>query len=304
MGIAINENSVTVGVSIGSAQIELVSINGGGKVLSGKTAALDLDRSIADQVHELIIEHNSPFQAIGLAVPGLVDTEGRILDSRIASLKGLDLRSDLGELVDGHIVIENDANAAAFAEWKVGAGKGSKDVFRISIGEGVGAGIVLGGHIWRGSGGFAGEVGSIVIDEEGNRLEDIASVPSIVRRTRNRFHQDSTSILKKLNEQDITLKDISSAAVLEDDLALLMFERTGVAIGTVVGGILNILNVDIVVIAGEPTRSNPVLLQSIIDRVRLCTSPAIFEGSQILVSELADDASAIGAALLANEKNS
>jgi predicted NBD/HSP70 family sugar kinase len=303
MAIATNENSVTVGVSINSAALELVAINPAGNVLSSRSSALNHARSVVDQVHELIIEHDTPYQAIGLAVPGLVDTSGRIIDSRLATLKDLDLRGDLGELVDGHIVIENDANAAAFAEWKVGVGKAGKDIFRIAIGEGVGAGIVLNGRIWRGSHGFAGEIGSIVIDDEGNRLEDIASVPGIVRRTRNRFHQDNTSILKKLDEQQITLKDISNAAELEDDLALLMFERTGVALGTVVGGILNTLNVELVVLSGEPTRSNPVLVQAISDRVRGCTLPAVYEGSQILVSELGDDASAIGAALLANVEN-
>lgn len=303
MAITIPDNSVTVGVSINSALLELVAINAAGTVLSSRSAATDHDRSIVDQIHELIIEHDTPYQAIGIAVPGLVETDGRIVDSRVPSLKGIGLRADLGELVNGHIVIENDANAAAFAEWKVGAGIASKDVFRISIGEGVGAGIVLDGRIWRGSKGFAGEIGYIVIDEEGNRLEDIASVPSIVRRTRNRFHQDNTSILKKINEEEITLKDIINAAELEDDLALLMFERTGVALGTAVGAMLNTLNVELVILSGEPTRSNPVLLQAMIERVRECTLPTVFEGSQIIISHLGDDASAIGAALLAIEEN-
>jgi len=301
MASSTTDNSLSAGVSIGSQSLELVMIEGSGSVRLTKKTALDLERPVVDQIHELIIESDLPYRALGIAVPGIVDRNGVIVESRLAVLKGLDLRGELGELVDGHITIENDANAAAFAEWKIGAGNGRKDLFRIWLDEGVGAGLVIDGKLWRGSSGFAGEIGSIVVDDEGNRLEDIASIPSIVRRTKNRYHQDSTSILNKLEENQIELKDISAAAALEDDLALLMFERTGVAIGTVIAAVINTLNIQMVILAGEPTLSNPVLLEAVIKRVKECTIPAVFEKTELAASEILDFPAAIGAGLLSGQ---
>jgi predicted NBD/HSP70 family sugar kinase len=78
----------------------------------------------------------------------------------------------------------------------------------LAIPEGVGSGLILNGELWRGSHGFAGEFGLIVVYEEGSRLEDVASAPNIVRRTRNRLHQDSTSILSREGEDGVNLDDI------------------------------------------------------------------------------------------------
>jgi len=300
MGKTSGNSTSLAGVSITSSGLCLALADNEGIVISSKTVNLQLDRSIADQIHELTIEHNSGFEALGIALPGMIETSKHIVvESRIAELTGLDLRSDLGELVDGHIAVENDANATAFAEFKIGAAKESRNVFYVSIGEGIGGGLVLDGRLWRGVSGFAGEIASIVVEDEGTRLDEVASVPSIVRRTQHRFHQDSTSILNKLEEQEIGLSDILAAAALEDDLALLMLERTGTYLGTAVAAVLNVLNIETVVIGGEITRSNGIFLNAINTRVRECTPSRIFENTRIVVSTLDEKAPAIGAALLA-----
>src|SRR5207237_4059916 len=102
---------------------------------------------------------------------------------------------------------------------KIGAGRGSRSMFYVTLGEGVGGALIIDGQIWRGAGGFAGEIGCVPINSEGTRLEEVASTLNIIRRTRSRFHQDSTSALNALSEDQITLPAIIDAARRVDDFA-------------------------------------------------------------------------------------
>jgi glucokinase len=293
-------NTIAVGISISSTKIDLVELDADGNLASSRTSSLAIERSIVDQIHELIIEHDSKFDVLGVAVPGLIESPtGLVVSSRIQQLVGLNFGSELAEIAAGGLVIENDANAAAYAEFEIGEGKGSRNMFFVVLGDGVGSGLILEGTLWRGSAGFAGEFGSIVVEDEGTRLEEVASVPNIVRRTRNRFHQDSTSILSRMNEDEIELSDLMAASAEGDDFARLMLERTGTYVGSALSSVINVLNVDKIVIGGEAVRSDDVILDAIVKRAGECSSPHTFAAVEISVSVLDEYASAIGAALIA-----
>jgi predicted NBD/HSP70 family sugar kinase len=291
----------SAGVSVSANEIRLVISDTTGTVHSQRNAQLELERPISGQIHELLIENDGPFGSLGVAFPGLIDSSTKkIVGSRIPALTGIDIVADLSALVDGRIVIENDANAAAFAEHRLGAGKDSADLFFVLIGEGVGGGLILDRQIWRGASGFAGEIGSIVVDEEGTRLEDVASIPNIVRRTKSRFHQDSTSILNKHPENEISFADILAAAAKDDDLSQMMLERTGIYVGSAIGSVLNVLNIQTVVIGGEITKADSIILGPISQRAKECTSLRAFEDTRIVVSELDENCAAVGVAMLAS----
>jgi predicted NBD/HSP70 family sugar kinase len=130
------------------------------------------------------------------------------------------------------------------------------------------------------------------------RLEEVASSDNIVRRTRDRFHQDNTSSLNKLDEQAIRIDDILTAAAAEDDFARLMLERTGNYIGTAVASVINLLNIETIVIGGPTMAAGNVLLNAIIRSARELSFAPSFESTLILASELGERAAAIGAALL------
>src|SRR6185436_10573664 len=108
--------------------------------------------------------------AVGIAIPGLVNRQ----TDRVVASKDFPatVRANLHEELQGatglRFELENDANAAAYGEYKIGAGRGSRDLFYITIGEGIGGAIILDGKLWTGSSGFAGEVGHITIDTEGS----------------------------------------------------------------------------------------------------------------------------------------
>ena len=293
-------NPAAIGVSISSRRISAVYLDESKNAVDRSEADLSSDSTVSSQVTSLLSrQENAANLPVCVAVPGMVETEtARIVDSRIPSLSGVDLKAELAEL-GSSVTIENDANAAALAEYTIGNNKGHRDLFCVSLGEGVGSGLILNGEIWRGANGFAGEFGSIVVDEGGTRLEDVASMSGIVRRTRNRFHQDRTSTLRRLREDDISFEDILSAAELGDDLALLMLERTGTFVGTALAAVINLLNIERIVIAGEVIRTPSAVLDAVIRRSRQCSSTRAFNATTIELSELDEFAPATGAALLA-----
>ena len=240
------------------------------------------------------------FDRVGIAVPGLVDrVTGRVaLSANLPGHSEVDLAKEVSAATGVSVVLENDANAAAFGEFSVGAGRGSKDLFYVTLGDGVGGAIILNGKIWRGASGFAGEFGYVSINSAGMRLEEVASAANIVRRTRSRFHQDSTSSLNKMAEESITLQDIISAAEREDDFAKMMLERTGRYVGTAVASVVNLLNIEKIVVGGEITHAKHVVLDAIRDRARELSFAPAFQSTTIVEGELGENAAAVGAAFI------
>jgi len=208
------------------------------------------------------------------------------------------------------VELENDANAGAYGEYKIGAGSGSRDLFYLTIGEGIGGAIIINGKLWTGASGFAGEVGHITIDTEGAEcqcgnlgcLETVASGPNIVRRAKERLHQDSTSSLSKLAlNKDFTADDLAREATEGDDFALMMLERTGKYIGTGVASIINLLNIERIVLGGGVMQAGDLLLKPIIQEAKQRAFQPCFEATEILAASLGTDAATIGAAMLARD---
>ncbi len=266
----------------------------------------DIERTEAGSIAEvksLVEELRSELQdinTIGIAVPGLIDKR----TSRVAYSANFPVHSDV-DLVHEvkaatgvSVVLENDANAAAYGEFRLGAGRGSRDVFYVTLGEGVGGAFILDGEIWRGSSGFAGEFGYVAINSEGRRLEQVASSGNIVKRTRSRFHQDSTSSLNNLSEESITLDDIIVAAEREDDFAQMMLERTGMYIGTAIASVINLLNIEKIIIGGEIMKAKHLVLDAIISRASDLSFPKAFASTEIVQGELGANAAAVGAAFI------
>ncbi|MGB7068127.1 MAG: ROK family protein [Pyrinomonadaceae bacterium] len=242
------------------------------------------------------------FSKIGLAIPGLVErTSNRVAYSaNIPEHAEVDLAGEIKAGIGAEVYIENDANAAAYGEFRLGAGRESRNLFYATLGTGVGGAFIIDGKIWRGVSGFAGEFGYVAINSDGTRLEDVASAESIVRRTRNRFHQDSTSSLSRLDEQKMSLVDIVQAARSEDDFAKMMLERTGAYVGTAIASVINLLNIETIVIGGEIMQAHTVVIDSIIERAKELSFAPSFQSTTIVEGLLGINAAAIGAALLAN----
>lgn len=302
-----NWSDKLVGFELYPNTIVAVAIEPDGKVFDSATVPFERGTNafgpLAENIRE--IKASSPgVEAVGIALPGLIDREGgRVAHSTLISLEnGVGLAEALKAETGVSVALENDANAAAVAEHLVGAGRGATNLFYVTLGEGVGGALIINGEVFRGDAGFAGEFGNIAINSEGMRLEEIAAAASIVRRTRNRIHQDSTSTLSKLAESQINIDAIVNAANAEDDFAMMMLERTGTYVGTAVASVVNMLNIERIVIGGVVMQAGNVVLEPIIERAREFSFSPSFRRTSIVAGELGPLASAIGAALTA-EKN-
>jgi glucokinase len=270
---------------------------------------------LVEQVAHLVSELraiNPQIAAVGIAIPGLVNRQtDRVIASRdLPSTVRENLHSDLMKATGLRVELENDANAAAYGEYKIGAGRGSRDMFYVTIGQGIGGAIILDGKLWTGASGFAGEFGHITIDTEGIEcecgntgcLETLASGPNIVRRANERLYRDGTSSLSKLAiNKNFTADDVAHEANNGDDFSLMMIERTGKIIGTGVANVLNLLNIERVVLGGGVMDAGDLILNPIIHEAKRRAFQPCFEATTIVAATLGMDAVLIGAAMLARD---
>ncbi len=303
------------GVELCASSARAALVNSVGEVLARRESALsavDLAPQIARLVSELRDSAPGGVAALGLGVPGLVNPQtGRVvISSDIPSVVREDLRASLAQATGLPIALDNDANAGALGEYVAGAGRGSRNMFYVTIGTGIGGALILDGRLWRGASGFAGEFGHITIDPEGVEcacgnvgcLETVASAPNIVRRTHDRLMRDSTSSLSRLGlNKNFTAADIAHEAKNGDDFAAMMMARTGRYIGTAIASVINLLNTERIVLGGGVMDAGELILDPIVQEAGRRSFQPNFESTQIVAATLGPDAVPIGAALLARD---
>ncbi len=295
-----------VGLEISGEFINAVSTDGSGKIIDQHKVSIPADGESFGLVVELIGELKDrfgDFDKIGIAVPGLIDrlTKQVVYSTFISEHHNTNFFADLESKAGVTVTVENDANAAAYGEFLVGAGKGNRNMFFVTLGTGVGGAFIFGGEIWRGAAGFAGEFGHISVRSDGSNLEGVASARSIVERTKNRFHQDDTSSLSRIGENKITLYDIVNAANNEDDFAQMMLERTGNYVGSAIASVINLLNIEKIVINGAVMQAGEFVLDAVKSRAKEISFKPSFDSTEIVAGELGENAGAIGVALLTIE---
>jgi glucokinase len=304
-----------IGVDVSGKTLRAALVSREGRVVEGREAALERDQAgaqIARVIAGLRDAAGAPVAGLGVGVAGLVNpkTSRVVVSNELPALARADLRAELSQATGLDALIENDANAAAYGEFVAGAGRGSRNLFYVTIGTGIGGALILDGRIWRGDSGFAGEFGHITIDRDGVQcvcgntgcLETVASGPNIVRRTRERLMRDSTSSLSRLGlKRDFTAEDVAHAAREGDDFALMMLERTGRYIGTAVAAVINLLNIERIALGGVIMEAGELILDPVIREARKRSFQPCFESTQIVAASLARDAVPIGAAMLARD---
>lgn len=303
-----------IGISVSGSNLRAALVDEDGRLIERRDAVVSSE-NIVPQLASVAGDLRPALgivTAVGVAIPGLVNRQtDRVVDSRdLPSSMFEDLHGGLQRATGLRVEIENDANAAAYGEFKVGAGRGSRNLFYMMIGNGIGGAIILDGKLWTGASGFAGEVGHITIDTEGLEcicgntgcLETVASAPSITRRARERLYRDNTSSLSRLAlNKNFNAEDIAHEAREGDDFASMMIERTGKYIGTGVASVINLLNIERIVLGGGVMDAGPLILNPIIQEVKRRAFQPCFEATSIVISELGLDAAPIGVALLARD---
>jgi glucokinase len=246
--------------------------------------------------------------AISVAVPGTVDVaEGVVRKApNLPCLDGFRLAAALSDELEWPATLENDANAAAVGEMWQGAGRGYRSIICITLGTGVGGGIILGGELWRGANGSAAEIGHMAVDPFagvpcgcGSRgcLEVYASATAIVRMTREALPSYPQSMLHA--SDDLNSEAVYTAGLQGDELALEVFQRMGVYLGIGLANLINLLNPEIIVVGGGVANGWELFEQHMRQQVSERAFPLPARTVKILRAECGDDAGLLGAARLA-----
>ena len=298
------QNEKIIGIEISDSGINAVSINEHGEILDKFSEALEKTEEIAPQLVKFtnsLQRRFGDFERIGITVPGLVDrkTKRVTFSSQFPEHENIDFLGELEKVIKLDIYVENDANAAAYGEYLFGAGRGSENLFYVTLGKGIGGAFILNGKLWRGASGFAGEFGYIAVNSDGMRLEEVASSANIIRRTKRRFHQDHTSSLNEIGEESITIADVIREANNGDDFARLMLERTGTYVGMAIADVINLLNIEKIIVGGEIMQAGNLVLEGIKNRAREFSFSPNFNSTEIVQGKLGDQAAAVGVAMIA-----
>lgn len=246
-------------------------------------------------------------RGVGIGAPGPLDRDaGVVLVAPNLGWHNVPLRDRITELTGLPAALDNDANCATYGEWWIGAAKGARNVIGITIGTGIGGGIILDGVLYHGSSDVAGEIGHTTIDQTGRRcgcgnygcLEAYASGTAIAERAREALSYDQDSILPSMVGGDvsrITAATVYEAASKGDAVATEVVRDTARFLGTGLANLLNILNPDVVVIAGGVTQAGEALFAPLRAEVRRRAFKPAVDACRIVPGLLPGTAGVVGA---------
>ncbi|GAA3722536.1 ROK family glucokinase [Salinicoccus jeotgali] len=250
---------------------------------------------------------------VGLGVPGPVDFKNGIINGAInLNWDGKKPISYEFEKMSGiPTIVDNDANVAALGEQHKGAGSGYDDVVMVTLGTGVGGGIVVNGLLAHGHGGAAGEIGHLNVDTKrrfqcncGKKgcLETVASATGIVNLARHHFHNGvETTLSKALEEGTVTSAAVVEAAKVGDTLGMRVLDEVAGFIGLALSDISVLTNPNYFIIGGGVSRAGDILMDGIRKHYRRLTFPPAYENTEIVFAELGNDAGIYGAARLVKQ---
>jgi glucokinase len=271
----------SIGVDLGGTNLRIAAVSGEGELLEkvSLTTRLDLGRDQVIQDMCEAIQHLSSkytgsgtFQGVGIGIPGIMDIESGTL-RKAANLPGWEnypVRAEIERRVGlpknaSRVVLDNDGRVAALGEQWLGAGRGVKDMAILTLGTGIGGGIVLGGRVWHGVNGMAGEFGHVTIEPEGhpcgcgNRgcAEQYASASAIVRMAREAMNSgESTALVQAAaSSAELGAKAICDLALGGNSEARRIFETVGRALGILLADLVNVLNLEMFVLGGGVSKA-------------------------------------------------
>jgi glucokinase len=247
-----------------------------------------------------------PSAGAGIGLPGIVERLTARLHAapNLSLLDGMRVGEEVGRRCGRMAVIENDANAAALAEAWRGGGRGARSVLFVTLGTGIGGGLVFDGRVWGGVSGYAGEIGHIQVDPCGEPcgcgsrgcLETVAGIAGWVRRA---YALLETGAASPLRGRELDPAVIVEAAVAGDPLAREVVDGAAAALGVGIAAALQLLNLDRVVIGGGVAQAGSFLLERIVEQTRRRSFPHVFADCAFAPATLGNDAGVIGAARVA-----
>ncbi len=304
---------VVIGVDLGGTNLRSALLSPDGDLLDKYTEATHASDGWKKVVFRLIdnitrqqasaVKKGLSIAAVGVGAPGIIQSNmGIVVKSpNFPDWNNLPLKNELERALDLPVTIENDANAAALGEQWRGAGKGIGSMILLTLGTGVGGGIVLNNQIWQGADGMAGELGHMTIIPDGRLcgcgntgcLEMYASARGIVQSYRELKTPASAA------GEEITSEHVYEAARRGDAEALVVMNGMGRILGIGIANLINIFNPEMIVIGGRVKDAWPLFIDATREEIRRRSFEVPAGRTRIVPSKLGDDAGIVGAAAAA-----
>ncbi len=316
------DNSVVIGIDLGGSAVRLSTVTSNGRLRYSKRVDISERRekdyvisSIITNIKELkAIENGSRNEviAIGIGSPGIIDIKrGIVLTSpNFKDWKKVRLKTIIENEFNLPVILDNDANAAAYGEkWK-GVGRKVDSMVCLTMGTGIGGGIILNREVWHGSDGMAGEIGHMTVNPVGplcncgntGCLEVYSSATGMVRSAISHLKSGRKSSLKRLSSGDssgITAIMIYDAALRGDRLSIEILAEAGTYLGIAIASLINILNPEMIVLAGAVSGASDLFMPAARQEINKRAFSVLVERTKIVRGKLIDSAGIVGAAGLA-----
>jgi glucokinase len=265
---------------------------------------------IVEVISDLIKRAPQPIKAVGIAFAGLIDfRSGLIVKAPNLPISGISLREILAQKFKLPVAVDNDANLAAWGEKAVGVAKERKDFIGLTLGTGIGGGIIINGQIYRGYLGTAAEIGHMVVEIGGPKcncgrhgcLESLASGTAIARMANEEIFSKPNSPLSKavIKTDKITGELVAGLARQGNQQAKKIFQRMGRVLGVALGSLINIFSPELIVLGGGMAKSADLFLSYTKEATLETAIDPRANKIELVVSKLGNRAGLLGAASLA-----
>lgn len=314
------------GIDIGGTNIKYGIVDQAGKVLfkeqrptlveKGADPLMHLVTNIAETLMLHAAEEDLTINWLGVGTPGAVDGKtGKVIgpSPNIAGWEGMEIGATLKGRLNMPVYVDNDVNLVALAEARFGAGVGYRSVMCVAVGTGVGGGLIIDGQLWRGANHAAGEIGHMVIDQNGPAcrcgsrgcLETFCSSSAILARTKRKLERGLTPHFEEILEgsiDNLTIRKLFQAAKKGDDVALEVVQETSAFLATGIASACNLLNPEIVVIGGGVADGGGGFVEAVASEVRKRGMKPAVEQLRVAKATLGNDAGFIGAAIIGDHR--
>jgi len=310
-----SKHQYLLGVDIGGTKVNIGIVDIHGRVVAKRKIPTECEKgyrqiiqNIAENIHMLLKENGFSklqIKSAGFGIPGTTDPQtGMVGFAPNLDWRNVPFRELMNKELNMDVFMAQDTQAAAFAECLFGAGHGSRSIVCVTLGTGIGCGIIIDGNIYRGNLSCEGEIGRIIVKYNGRKcscgrkgcLEAYATGPSLARDARKRIKNHEEVAADK--EIGLTAKDVYLLAEKGDSIALKLIEKQVEYIGIAFVNVLNLLSPEKIIISGGMCKEDKLLIEPLKAFVKANGYSMSAENVKIEKAELGEDAPMIGAAML------
>ena len=313
---------IRIGLDVGGTGIQVGAVDNRGKILAQTSIPSRPDLSFEEQVQQMtdcVLSLMDPtvnpvltldnVTSIGAGIPGIADDEGTVIDCTNLGWRNVPLRKEFQKRIDKPFFVDNDANVAALAESVAGQSAGTSSSVFITLGTGIGSGIIINGKIWKGHHGIGGELGHAVLKMGGipcncgsrGCVEQYCSATAMIRMAREQVAQHPESEILRLAKGEplnINAKMVFDAVHAGDPVATTIFTEWSSALAQTIASVVNFLDPEIIVLGGGVSKAGNFLLDAVAAEYPKYVIFRTMPLPKLVIASLSAEAGIIGAAML------